>query len=201
MVATVNTDTEIINLALDHLQEAAMLNANDSRYEVRVMRRNYRPITDRVLASHPWNCATRRRKIPADLDITEGTAFRFSYSKPPNCLRVLSVQDRGAFEGRKIPYVVEGDKILTNAAAPLALTYLERVSEYYYDPHVVDLIALSLAAKVAHVVTGKATMLETLDTLRKQSIFEAKQIDGLEGTMERPVDDAYDRARAGIEEY
>lgn len=201
MAGTISVDTDVINAALDHLSETPILNAGDSRPEVRFMKRNYRRVVDKALVAHHWNFAKARTLLPETPDHPDIRPFPYAYHIPPDCLRVIPPTVDGKHNGTPIRHVIEGRVIFAERSAPLPLVYLRRAQEYDWSPAFVEYVALALAAAAAHAITAKNSYVETLSALRKESFEEAKVIDGLEGDMEEPYTDAYEMARLGYGEY
>lgn len=178
----------MINMALDLLEEVPMISAEDSRPAVRFMRRNYGPTRDALLRRHPWNFALARASLPA---LADAPAFGWAraFQLPADALRVLPLADLGGFNGREVPFEVEGRSILTNAGAPLRIRYIARVEDdTLFDPIFREALTLALAVKGASLITGKQSYAERLRAMAQEATLAAQMIDGLEGTPEGALD-------------
>lgn len=114
------TGTEIIyNLSLGYIGEYAVEEGATTTKQYELCSRFYAHARDEALVAHPWNEAKKRIIIPQD---SANPIFGYDrrYSKPSDCLRVLSVDDSlGSDVSRKSAGIdaweVEGDYILADA--------------------------------------------------------------------------------------
>jgi hypothetical protein len=109
----------IYNLALGYVGEYRVEEGATTTKQYILCDRFYDQARDEVLKSHPWNEAKKRIIIAQDSD---NPIFGYDrrYSKPTDCLRVLSVNDSiGADQRNNADGVnaweIEGDYILANA--------------------------------------------------------------------------------------
>lgn len=183
------SQTDMINMALDLLEETPMISAEDSRPAVRFMRRNYGPTRDALLRRHPWNFALRRVLLPALAD-APAFGWKRAFQLPGDCLRILPLADLGDFNGRYVPFVLEGKQILTNAGAPLRIQYIAQIEDdTTFDAQFTEVLSLALAVKGASLITGKQSYAERLLSMQNAAMSAAQLTDALEGTPENPSDD------------
>jgi hypothetical protein len=187
--------TEIINQALDLLEEEPALSIDDDRDVVRWMRRNYEPSKDALLRRHPWNFAIKRATLAA-LSAAPAFGWDRAFQLPPDCLRLFPLTESGGFEGPSVPYALEERKILTDAAAPLKIRYVFRVEDAsLFDPLFVEVLAQTLAMKAANWITRKQSYTERLSLMLRETLSNAQFIDGLETFGERAEADDWIIAR------
>jgi hypothetical protein len=187
--------TEIVNQALDLLEEEPALSIDDDRDVVRWMRRNYVPTRDALLRRHPWNFAIRRALLPA---LSDAPAFGwdYAYQLPADCLRLFPLTESGDFEGPSVAYALEERKILTDATAPLKIRYVFRAEDAsLFDPLFVEVLAQTLAMKAANWITRKQSYTERLTLMLRETLSNAQFIDGLETFGERAEADDWINAR------
>ena len=169
------TETEIANLALAKLGPGGGyvtdLTSDDS-VQADALRRAYVPIRDEVVESFPWRFAQSRASLAADT-ATPAWGYDLQYSLPSDCLRVLAI------EPGQQPFVVEGDKLLTDATAPLYIRYLARITDTSkFSPVFVAALAARLADEVCEVITKSSTRREKLMLEYRAKMMLAKKVEG-----------------------
>lgn len=179
----------IYQAAFDLLEEEEIIDPSDDRAPVRWMKRNYPLVRDAVLRRHPWNFAIAREALPA-LSDRPAFGWKYQYQLPSDCLRILPPTSCGSFNGRDVPYQVEGRRLLTNSSAPLRIQYVRRVEDpTLFDPLFVQLLAAELAVRAANWITGKQSYSERLGQMVRELNAQASLLDGLEGTPQDPMDE------------
>lgn len=149
-----------------------------------ICERNYPLSRDAVLRSYPWNSATARASLAA---LAEAPAWGFArqFQLPDDCLRV--VDSEGDLTSG-VQWRREGDRILTDAGAPLRIRYIRRVEDPgLFDPMLSDVIAAHLAAAVAYSVTGSASAVETATALYERRAREARMMDAREQSQDEAL--------------
>lgn len=153
MTSTV-TSTQIANLALSRLGPGSGYLTDlstDTTIAGQALNRTYEMVRDEVLESHPWNFAVARAELAADVATPEW-GFDHQYSLPANCLRFLSMY------GEKVPYQIEGDKLLVDDEGPLLIRYIKRESDTSkFSPTFVAALATRWAFEICGVVEAKVT--------------------------------------------
>lgn len=188
--------TALCNLALDYLDEANIVSFDsDTGTVARWLRRNFWPTAHSVMRKHPWNFAIGRASLPASGN-APAFGWAYAYDFPTDCQRVLPLTVDGTESRRSIPYKVEGTQILTNAPAPLLVRYLRRIDNAgLFDQQFCDVLEVTLAQKMAHFITGKASYAQQLGQTLQGLMSDAQMIDALEGTPDDPIDDFWIDAR------
>lgn len=172
----------ICNRALDLLGADPITSLEDGSKSANLCLRNFDSIRDAVLRSYPWNSAMRRAQLPA---LAEAPAWGFSYQyllptgpEPARCLRVCRVD--GCDE-----YRVEGRRLLTDTAPPLAILYIGEITDPAdFDPLLSDAIAARLAVYLAANITESASRVEAMRAHYRDTLALARTADAQEGTPE-----------------
>jgi hypothetical protein len=194
-VVTVNTDVEICNLALDRVKEAPIAALSDNRAAARWMNRNYTPVRNKIFNVQKWKFATERAELAEDAT-TPAFEWGHRHKKPNDCFRVLPLRVDGRLNGRMIPHEVEGDYILSNVSGPLKIRYIKLIdNEAAWPAHFVEAVVTRLASDVAHFLSGKQAMFESLEQKHKEALQLAATIDASEGTHPEQVANAYTDTR------
>jgi len=166
---------EICNRALDKLGEAPIVSLADDIKASRACARAYAPVRDAVLRDHPWNCAIHRTALAAEADAPAwGYARRFPL--PVDCLRVLDVEQEGP------RWIVEGRAVLTDAAPPLRIRYVRRLTDStLFDPLLAEALAARLAVELCEALTQSNTKRQMLLEDYAEIVTRARSADGQEG--------------------
>ena len=188
--------TEICNLALDYLDEAPLASIDDNSAVARWFRRNFWPMAWSLMRRHPWNFAMARTVLPAAAT-PPAFGWTHAYDLPVDCLRVMPLTADGSENAKTIPHKVEGSQVLADEPAPRPVRYVRRIENTgLFDQQFTDVLALALAQKAAHFITGKASYAESLGQKTQAALSEAQAIDALEGTPDDPEDDFWIEARS-----
>lgn len=152
----------------------------------------YPTVRNKLLRSHPWNCAVKRLVLAPD-----ATAPVFGYDQqfqlPSDCLRVLDVAEGGC----QIDYRLEGRQIQANTTV-LELRYIFRSEvESTWDDALVELMTLAMAARLAYAVTQSAALEQSRMQEFQLALRMAKAVDGQEEPPETFGDFPLLRARMG----
>ena len=187
---------DVMNMALDILEEDVLTSPGDDRQVARLLDRNYDPTRDELLRLHPWNFALGLAALAED-----GTTPAFGWGKryklPTDCLRLLPVQKDGKFNGAPVPHEVVGSYVHTDATAPLKIRYTKRVENPgEFDPLFARALSGRMAWYVAHAITHKQSYSDRAGNIYQTVLDEAKLIDGLEGTPEDTLSDEWIDGRA-----
>lgn len=183
------TDISICSNALLMLGQSAISSFSETGDRVTLCANLYPSVRDAVLRSHPWNCATKRVLLsPAN----PPPAFDFScrFPKPSDWLRTLQVGKNGC----QIDFRSEGRSILANANA-LPLVYIARVSPVEWDPSLVHVVELAMAAKLAYAVTSSTSMEQLKMQEFKDALKSAKAEDGQDDPPEEFEEGSFVEAR------
>lgn len=183
----------ICNRALDLLAVDPITSLEDDSKAARLCNRNYAPCRDSILRAYPWNSALRRVLLPA---LSETPAFGAAYAyalpegpEPLRCLRVLEVDDAEVWK-------VEGRKILTDCAAPLAISYIGQIEDPAdFDPLLSEAIAAKLAVYLSANLTESGARLQAVQEYLGDILAMAKSADAQEGSAGALVADQWLQSR------
>ena len=171
------TFVEIANRALTFLGAEPITSLADDSKEARSCNRLYEQTRDQLLRDHPWNFAIKRKSLSAN---TTAPIFEYTnaFDFPDNTLRILEVDTDEE-------WAVEGAQIVTDAAAPLLIVYVERVTDpNLFDTKFIETYALRLAADIAFDITASQTVAQTAEQKYMQSIQAARLVDAQESLSE-----------------
>lgn len=182
-MGSLQTKIQVWNMTLDILKEQPLASVADTKAPALWLARNYDQQRDFLMESMLWKFALARDSIAAD-----GTApswgWNYQYEKPADCMRIIPPTYDGVWMGTPIPYETENTKIMMNVAGPLKLRFIQRITnEGLFTNGFVEVLSLRLARKLAHWMTGKQSMIETIDKQLQESITivnvtEAVQLSG-----------------------
>jgi hypothetical protein len=186
----------IANMALDLLEEEPIVSADDNRTAVRWMARNFGPIRDAMLRSHPWNWAIKRAAL--DVEVTApASGWSYGYLLPSDFIRLVPLTG-GYLNGADVPFALEGQRILTNAGTSAKIVYVARVvDETKMDPIFVQALAATVASRAASFITGKTSYMQLCQQLAKDLTLQAQMVDALEGTPAEAAGDDWINGRSG----
>lgn len=177
------SQTDIANLALAHVGDHVITSIDDADdAAARKMKAAWDITRDAVLADHPWNFALRRASLAADLTAPAfGWQRGFTLPSDPYCLRVLAITSYEGDAGE--PFKVEGRTILTDAVAPLPVTFIARVTDTeLWSPSFVTAMGLRLAWSVGPGLGAAAGRVADSKAAYDEMLRDARSIDAQEGT-------------------
>lgn len=156
---------DLINRGLTKLNAKRLTSINDGTKNSADANAVYDGILEEVLASFPWNFATRRVTL-ARLAAAPLYRYDFQFRIPPEpkCLKVWE-----AVADNQTPtklYVIEGDDegqlLLTNFTAIDIKFTVKVIDTERYSPWFVESFVTRLSAELAYPVTGKRALKESL---------------------------------------
>jgi hypothetical protein len=191
---SLTSQLDVINMALDYLDEEYAIEDTDDRPSVQLMLRNFDQTARGCLRRHPWNFALIGAKIETPTTRTFG--WKYEYDLPEAAIRLVSVRCDEIINATPVPYELLRRKILTNEPTQIYIRYVAYVEwPDMTDPLFNEFLALALALRCAHAITHKQSYVERLSGMLKEALDEAKRIDSLEGTAEEAQADYWDNAR------
>jgi len=153
-------ETFICNQALGLLGSSKIMSLDDESKEARFCVRFYEQTRDEVIAGHRWNFAIQRAELSrlAEAPVSE---WEYHYQLPSDCLRVLQLNGFDEMENAS-RFVIEGRKLLTDDDRAV-IRYLWGVTDVtLYPPLFIEALAVRLASKLAHPLTGSRSMPQEL---------------------------------------
>ena len=164
----------ICNGALNQLGATTILSLTEDSKNARLCNSRYTQVRDALFITHPWNCLQKR--IELALDASAPTwGFKYSYTLPADCLRLLRILDYDT------NYKVEGRKVLSNSET-MKILYVSRVTDpNEYDELLRETISASLGADIAFGITSNNQTAKNMYELFKDKLRDARFVDSTEG--------------------
>ena len=164
----------ICNSALNQLGAASITALTDNSKNARLCNARYETIRDAVYRSHPWNCLIKRKQLAQDT-ATPAYGFKFQFTLPSDCLRVL------VLDAYNSDHKVEGRKILCNEST-IKISYVAQIT----DPNELDVltretISAGLAADLAYAITANLQVSKLMQEKYQFKLSEARHTDASEG--------------------
>ncbi|WP_027179947.1 hypothetical protein [Maridesulfovibrio bastinii] len=182
------SEVTICNLALRKLGAKLIESLDDISQEALTCNLMYGHVRDTVLREYPWNFAASRSRL-ARLSDKPVFGFRFQYQKPPDCLHIRQLNESGD------PFVVEGDRVLTNSDEAYAVYTSRVINPALFDPCFVMAFAARLAAEIADDITGSNSRVKEMWTLYLNTLQSARLADSSEGHEDIVSDEPWLEAR------
>lgn len=190
------SETSIANAALICMGERRIESLEAESKAARILNERFDEVRDELLRSVPWNFATNRARLAADVDVP---LFEFArqFTLPNDCLRLIDVDNP-----HRLPYRVEGRKIITNLTAPLDILYTMRITDpMEMDAQFRDVFAAMLALDTVEAITGDSGKLEAVLRKWEKLWAIAASANGQEPKFrdeEEELPGAWERARGRI---
>ncbi len=166
------SDVGICSNALRKLGDQPITALTDNSDRARLCNNIYPEIRDELLESRNWNFATERTSL-AQLSATPAFTWSYQYSLPADCLRPIRLQYIDE------DYVIEGRKVLTDAAT-VNLIYLKRVTDpNQYTPSFIIALEARMAAELAYPITGDAQLQLVWTQKAEQKLKDASYQDSI----------------------
>lgn len=194
--------TDVFNRALTKLGDARVIDPTDDSEAAIVINNMFDIVRDAELRANTWNFSVKRDSIAA-LVSTPAFGFSYEYQKPGDCLRFIMIGDfyvgYSLADYRTMPeaaYQIEGNKILTDLAAPLNIKYVRSVTNVGdWDPLFVEYFACVLALESCPRLAGSRGDKEQLRQDRKEALLTAVRADAIENPPELIADDSWIMSR------
>ena len=165
---------EICNGALNQLGATTILSLTEDSKNARLCNSRFTQVRDGVFRSHPWNCLQKRIELAQDTT-TPAWGFKYAYTLPADCLRLLRILDYDS------NYKVEGRKILSDTET-MKILYVSRVTDANeYDELLRETLSSALSADIAFAVTSNNTTATNMYNLFQDKLKDARFVDSTEG--------------------
>jgi len=165
----------VCNLALTELGAAnpPITALTDNTKTARSCNRIYEHARDATLRDHPWNFALKRGSVAADTT-TPIWEYTNAFTWPTGCLRIIEVDTLEE-------WVVEGQKIMSDASAPLDILYIDSIIDpTLFDAMFVDAYAAKIAATIAFDITASRAAVGDMVALYNNRLQAARLINAQE---------------------
>ena len=178
------SQVSIVNMALSMLGADRITALTDNTENARRMNAIYDETLKDLLRMHPWNFAIGRASL-AKLSTAPLFEYDCMYQLPPDCLRVISVND-----GSNIieDFKIEGRQLITDETT-VYIKYIKEVG----DPNELDanfrnLFSARLAADLGYAITNNKATAEQAYALYEKKLEFAKQADSQESFSTEEID-------------
>ena len=183
-MAGLDSEVAIVNSALIRLGQQAITSLTDDTNEAILSNVMYYTVRDAVLASHPWNEATKRATLAAAAT-APNWGFAAAFPVPADYIRLIRLEDgTQRFRIEKHPGASDSIVIATSGTA-LKITYVFKLEVV---PQMSELmkqaISARLTAELSIPITGSASKHQQYWQLYQQFMAEAQYQD----SMQAPID-------------
>lgn len=165
---------QICNLALSKLNAETIVSLEDESRAAELCGDFYDAAVDAVLRSYLWNCA-KERVILAALETAPLFDWDYQFQLPTDCVRVIRSEP-------DVEFVIEGGKLLTDTET-CSILYIKRIEAADFDPLLVEVVALDLAAKIAFPLSGNAGITQKMEDSRDRKLLEARAVNSIENNV------------------
>lgn len=196
------SQVEIANRALTKLGAARIISFADDNKQSRSVNSMFNVVRDAELRAHLWSFTIKRDSLPA-LTTTPAWGYEYEYQLPPDCLRLLEVDD--IYPGPNLDdyrnantqeFTIEGRKILTNKDAPLKIRYVSRVADTtQWDATFVEAFACRLAMEMCEDLTQSNSKKESVKDDYNTAIMMAIRANAIELPPQDLPDDSWVMSR------
>jgi hypothetical protein len=165
----------VCNLALTELGAAnpPITDLTDNTKTARACNRIYVEARDQVLRDHPWNFALKRLALAANT-VAPIWEYTNAFDWPTGCLRIIECDTLEE-------WAVEGQQIVTDAAAPLNILYIDTVTDpTLFDAMFVDAYAAKIASIIAFDITASRSAAADMVALYAARLQQARLVDAQE---------------------
>lgn len=174
----------IANLALTALGADRIVSFDENSENARRVTAVYDYCLEDVLRAHPWNFAIQRQQL-SRLTSTPTFGYDYEFQLPPDCLRVLDIND-GSY--LITDYKVENRKILCDYT-DIYIKYIGRVTDpTQFTSQFIFVLSSRIQAELAYPITNNKSSSEMSYNLYQQRLQLAKQADAQESDSTNVID-------------
>lgn len=181
------SQTDIANHCLDLLGETSITDYSDAVERAERIRGAWDATRDAALRAKWWRFSIERTTLAADV-AAPAWGFTKQYSIAGNVVRVIQVDEyypspslSDLVGSDTSPYRIEGDKILTNIAAPLKVRWIVNTKDIgLWDACFAKVLACDLADRLSTRITGSENIKARIKAERRDALNDATQANALE---------------------
>lgn len=188
-----SSETQICNRALQMLGAQRITGLSEDSRNARSCNAVYETARDAELEAHPWRFAVTRAQLAADATAPAFGRER-SFTLPSDYMKLMPEypEDLDIYTD----YEVEGDKIYTDASAPLNIRYIKRVTQVSEMPVLFqEALAARIALELVEEITQSNSKIQTISGMYQQKIREARRANAFVKRPQRSPTDEYIRVR------
>ena len=181
------TPVTIVNMVLSELGAARITSFQDGSKNAGLVNAFYDLALEQTLAYHPWNFAIKRVKDVPERSTKPAWGYKYAYTYPPTCLRILGIGRKGIESQMKwsaeVDELTDERVVLTDLQPPIDIRFIYKVTNtQVFSPNFVLAFVKVLKTHLSRPLTGRAEVkvesMKELDDFVKKSL----SVDGLEGT-------------------
>lgn len=174
-------ETDVVNVALGHIGATSIVSLGDGTKSANAASLIYAERRDKLLRSHPWNFATKRRKL-AQSSTVPGFEFDHAYPLPSDWLRTVSVHDNDAGHGTMLYRMeqINNQNAIVTSVDNVWLRYVARIT----DPNLMasdfrDALEFTLARDLAIPLTSSRSLRDDMKEEAKSATANARSTDAM----------------------
>ncbi len=175
------SETDIINVALRRVGASRIASRTDGSESANVADDIYDEVRNELLRAHPWNFATKRKKL-AQSSTTPTFEFDHAYPLPSDWLRTISVSDNDAGYGTLLyrSELIGTQHAIVTSADDVWLRYVFQVT----DPNLMTssfrtALAFALARDFAISLASSNTLHDRMEIKAERFLNRARSNDAL----------------------
>lgn len=198
------SEVSICNRALQILGEDSITALSESSNRARALTIAYEAVRDAELERRNWRFAIKRDSLAAlsDEPIDD---YAYQYQVPNDFLRLIHGGDLVPYpntddyrSSSDALWSREGDKILTDMAAPLSIRYIAKITDVsLYSPAFREALAARIAVEICERITQSSSKKADAMAAYKQAIREATKSNAFDLAPESIGDGSWVTARLG----
>lgn len=195
------SETDICNLALDHLNQGPITSIENPTGKISGLCARWYDQTRRgVLRSHTWNCAKKRTSLAA---LAEAPSYEFNtqYALPSDFLRVVTIGNPSDVI-YKLYSIESGNLLVNSGGGALPFSYIYNMTNIEdMDPLLVEALAAALARNIAYPITGSNSTVQRMQAILEDILDNAKVVDGQEQPPRRYERSRFKESRRRVSTY
>lgn len=169
------TQTDIANMALGLLTEAPIDSLDEDSRPARMLNLHFETTREAELGKREWVFARMSADVAGAL--TGDAEWPYVYEMPADALRILPPLVNGC----EVPWRQEGSQLYMAESGPSRIRYIANLIDPNDWPAIfTEVLAAALALKVAHSITGKASMIEVARQVYGQAVSRAAQLNAVQ---------------------
>lgn len=177
---------EIANFALTRIGESQRITSlSDNTESAKMVNAIYEETARCVMAESTFS-STIRRKALALTTTTPAFQYTYEFQLPtnPKCLRVVTINSTSTDtrSPNSIPYVVEGDKLLTNVSTCNIVYVAHLTDSEDYGPYLTTAIIYKLSSELAYGKTGSISGAQKHVEEYQRYIARLRSVDSMQGS-------------------
>lgn len=189
------SEVEIVNIALGRLGESPIQSFEEGSVPANMAKVFYTPARRAVLRAYNWNFSLKTVRL-AKLAV-EPVDFRFAFSLPSDCLRVVRVYRKDETDTCGIRYAVRAGGFLYTSFDEVYCEYVADVEDVSaFDDKFIEALSYKLASDLAMPVKGSSELMGGYMNVFNSLIPEAATLTSGE-SLTTPCDNPYLEARYG----